>query len=89
MNLADLVQLAELHQRKHEQALLEMLKHLQKIDLEVADRTVDVFGDKAKAARWLANPVRSLGSVPLQLLAQGRRQDVLKVLLQILHGTYA
>lgn len=90
MNLADLVQLAERHQLQYERSLLDLLEHLRQIDPEVADRTVYVFGDKAMAAHWLANPVRTLGgAVPLRLLAQGKRQDVLKILHQILHGIYA
>ncbi len=90
MKLTELAQMAELHHLQYERSLLGLLEHLRQIDPEVAGRTVYVFGDKARAARWLANPVRTLGgAVPLQLLAEGRRQDVLKVLYQILAGSYA
>lgn len=89
MNIAELAQLAELHQLQHEHSLLEMLDHLRAIDPEVTKRTVDAFDDKTSAANWLTNPVRSLGGVtPLQALAEGRREDVLRVLNQIGHGVY-
>ncbi len=89
MDIAELAQLAELHQLQHEHSLLEMLDNLQAIDPEVAERAIHVFDDKTGAATWLANPVRSLGGVtPLQALAEGRREDVLRVLHQILHGIY-
>lgn len=90
MNIAELAQHAELHQLQHERALLDLLDHLQQIDPEVAQRAVDVFDDNTNAAGWLASPVRSLGGLtPLQALAEGRREDVLTVLHQILHGIYA
>ncbi len=91
MNIAELAQAAELHQFQHEHALLEMLDRLQQIDPEVAERALYVYdGDKIGAATWLANPVQSLGGLtPLQVLAEGRRQDALTVLHQLLHGVYA
>ena len=89
MDIAELAQLAELHQLQHERSLLEMLDNLRAIDLEVAQRAVGVFDDKTSAASWLASPVRSLGGVtPLQALAEGKREDVLRVLHQIGHGVY-
>ncbi len=89
MNIAELAQLAERHQLKHERSLLDLLDNLRDIDPEVAERAVDVFDDKTGAASWLANPVRSLGDIaPLQTLAEGKREDVLRVLNQIRHGVY-
>lgn len=89
MDIAELAQLAELHQLQHERLLLEVFDGLHDIDPEVADRAIHVFDDRTGAATWLANPVRSLGGVtPLQALAEGRREDVLRVLNQILHGIY-
>lgn len=89
MNIAELAQLAELHQLQHERSLLELLDALRDIDPKVAERTVEVFDDKTSAASWLASPVRSLGGVtPLQALAEGKREDVLRVLHQIRHGIY-
>lgn len=90
MDIAELAQLAELQQLQHERLLLELLEHLRAIDPEVAERAIHVFDDKASAANWLAIPVMSLGGVmPLQALAEGKREDVLRVLGQILHGVYA
>ena len=89
MDIAELAQLAELHQLQHERSLLELLDHLRDIDPEVAERAVDAFDDKTSAASWIANPVRSLGDIaPLQALAEGKREDVLRVLHQIMHGVY-
>ena len=89
MDIVELAQLAELHQLQHERSLLEVFDGLRAIDPEVADQATHVFDDRTGAAAWLANPVRSLGGVtPLQALAEGRREDVLRVLHQILHGIY-
>jgi len=89
MNIAELAQLAELHQLQHENTLLEMLDNLRTIDPEIAAQAVSVFDDKTTAAGWLASSVRSLGgATPLQALAEGRRADVLRVLGQIAHGVY-
>lgn len=90
MDINELAQLAELQQLQHERSLLELLDHLRTIDPEVAERAIYVFDDRTSAANWLANPVISLGGVmPLQVLAEGKREDVLRVLGQILHGVYA
>ena len=89
MDITELAQLAELHQLQHERSLLELLDALRDIDPGVAERAVDVFDDKTSAAGWLASPVRSLGDIaPLQALAEGKREDVLRVLHQIMHGVY-
>lgn len=89
MDITELAQLAALHQLQDERSLLELLDALRDIDPEVTQRTVEVFDDKGSAARWLTNPVRSLGGViPIQALAEGKREDVLHVLQQIRHGVY-
>lgn len=89
MDIVELAQLAELHQLQYERSLLELLDGLQVIDPEVAEQAIHVFDDRTGAAAWLASPVRSLGGVtPLQALAEGRREDVLRVLHQILYGVY-
>lgn len=90
MNIAELVQLAESHRLQHQHALLEVLDSLRTIDPGVTEQVIRVFGERARAANWLINPVRSLGGViPLRALAEGKREDVLRVLGQILHGVYA
>lgn len=90
MHITDLVKVTERQQLEFERSLLEVFDGLRDIDPEVADQAIHVFDDKTRAATWLANPVRSLGGVtPLQALAEGRREDVLRVLDQIAHGVYA
>ncbi len=87
MNVKELARLAKLQQFQEERSQLEMLDHLREIDPEVAERAVYVFDDKTDAAHWLAKPVLSLGGVtPLQALAAGRREDVLRVLDQLFYG---
>ncbi|TAM43562.1 MAG: DUF2384 domain-containing protein [Gammaproteobacteria bacterium] len=89
MNIADLARLAEHNQLRHEHTLVDMFDALRSIDPEVAEQTIYVFGDRTKAARWLTGPIKSLGGVrPLQVLAEGKREDVLRVLHQIGHGVY-
>lgn len=84
------MQLAEFHQSRHEHALLEVLDSLRAIDPGVTEQVIRVFGDRASATSWLINPVRSLGGViPLRALADGKREDVVRVLNQIGHGVYA
>lgn len=81
MDINELAQHAELQQLQHEHSLLELLDHLRAIDPELAERAIYVFDDKASAAGWLASPVMPLGGVmSLQVLAEGRREDVLRVL---------
>jgi len=90
MDITELAQRAELHQLQHGHSRLDLLDHLRQIHPEIADRAVHVFNDKTKAAGWLVSRVRSLGgATPLQALAEGRRDDVLRVLGQIVHGVYA
>ncbi|MBI5115046.1 DUF2384 domain-containing protein [Candidatus Poribacteria bacterium] len=89
MNINDLAKLAERYQHESEQSLMAMLDNLRDIDPEIADIALRVFNDRAKAIHWLASPVRSLGDIaPLQALAEGKREDVLRVLHQIMHGVY-
>lgn len=87
MNVKELARLAERQQLKEKRARREMLDLLRDIDPEVAERAVYVFHDKTDAANWLASPVLTLGGVtPLQALAEGRREDVLRVLNEIFYG---
>ncbi len=87
MNVKELARLAERHQSQQEHSQLELLDHLREIDPEVVERAVYVFDDKADAASWFTKPVMTLdGITPLQALAEGRREDVLRVLNGILYG---
>lgn len=87
MNVKELAWHAEIHQFRHECTLLKMLDRLREIDPEVAARAVYVFDDQTDAALWLTKPVITLnGITPLQALAKGKREDVLRVLNGILYG---
>lgn len=64
--------------------LAGFLQRLEVLDAEVVKRVIKTFGDRTKAARWLATAQRGLNYVtPYQTLAQGRRQAVLDALQQI------
>ena len=64
--------------------LAVLLQRLEALDAEVAKRVIETFGDRTKAARWLATAQRGLNYVtPYQTLAQGSRQAVLDALGQI------
>ena len=81
MKVEELASLAERSRSKFERSLTEVLDSLRDIDPEVADQALYVFDNRTKTVCWLASPVRSLGGVtPLQALAEGRREDVLRVL---------
>ena len=87
MNVKELARLAERHQSQVERSLLELLDRLREIDPEIAARAVYVFDDQTDAALWFTKPVITLGGMtPLQALAKGRREDVLRVLNEILYG---
>ena len=87
MNVKELARLAERHQSQQERSQLELLDHLRQIDPEVAERAVYVFDDKSHAALWLTKSVITLGNItPLQALAEGKREDVLRVLNGIFYG---
>lgn len=87
MNLKKLARLAQCRQLEEERARRETLNLLRDIDPEVVERAVYVFHDKTDAANWLTSPVITLGGItPLQALAAGRREDVLRVLNEIFYG---
>lgn len=87
--IEELASLAEQARSGLDHSLIELLDRLQDLDPEIVDMMLRVFGDSTKAARWLANSVMSLGGVtPLRALAEGRREDVLRVLHQISYGIY-
>lgn len=86
MNVKELARLAERHRSREKRSQLKMLDLLRQIDPEVAKQAVHVFNDKTDAAEWLASPILTLGGItPLQALAEGKREDVLRVLNGILY----
>jgi len=87
MNVKELAELAERWQLSEEHSRQELLDHLREIDPEIVERAVYVFDDQTDAAIWLTKPVITLsGITPLQALAKGKREDVLRVLNGILYG---
>lgn len=68
-------------------ATQKMFARLKKVDPEIVALAMLVFDDCDKAATWLSRPHPLLGSrSPLNLIATGRRQAVLKALNAILYG---
>ncbi len=87
MNIKELARLAEHQQFQEARSRLELLDNLREIDPEVVERAVYVFDDQSDAASWFTKPVITLGNItPLQALAAGRREDVLRVLNEIFYG---
>ncbi len=87
MNVKELAELAERRQLSEEHSRQELLDHLRKLDPELAARVVYVFDDKSHAALWLTKSTIILDNItPLQALAEGNREDVLRVLNGILYG---
>lgn len=92
MDITELIRLAKREKRRHDRALIEIFNHLRTIDPEIADRAINSFGGKVKAASWLANPVRDLGPlgsmIPLQALAQGQRRFLIVAIQLAPHGIF-
>jgi hypothetical protein len=82
--LAD--ELAKMRRRKIElgQAALTIIRGN---DAELADRLQDAFGaDDEKAATWLTQSAIVLDLTPIELLADGRRDVIKRLLASIVHG---
>ncbi len=72
---------------KHEAALLEIMTELGGLDRELVDKALDVLGDPAATAAWLAGVSPPLGGKsPLEAMADDQREEVLRVLAAIEHG---
>lgn len=66
------------------------LNRLEAIDPEVAKRTIELFDDRGDAAIWLASRHPCFhGLNPYQVIASGKRQEVLDLLGRIEHGTFS
>lgn len=63
--------------------LERLLQRLEKLDPEVAKRTVKAFKSRPIAASWLTERCSSSGLSPVEVLAQGKRKTVLKVIAEI------
>lgn len=83
---------ADVEAIQHEYAakLSVILNRLEAIDPEVAKRTIELFDDRGDAAIWLASHHPCFhGLNPYQLIASGKRQDVLDVLGRVEHGIFS
>ena len=77
-------------QHEYDAKLSALLNRLEALDPEVAMRTIEVFDDRHDAATWLASLHPCFhGLNPYQLIASGKRQDVLDVLGRIEHGIFS
>ena len=75
--------------RDRELRLTALLDRLDALDPELVRSTIEVFGDRHRAARWLARSNRGLGGISAyRALAKGQRQTVLDVLGRIEHGVF-
>ncbi len=88
-----LVQLAEdaKFMERERQARLEAFFHrLENLDAEVAQQALETFGDRAKATYWLGKALRQFGDLSsYEMLAQGKRLEVLEALARIDNGFFA
>jgi uncharacterized protein (DUF2384 family) len=76
--------------REREVRLAALLDRLDALEPELVRSTIEAFGDRHRAALWLARPNRSLGGIsPYRAIASGQRQMVLDVLGRIEHGVFS
>ncbi len=73
-------------QNKHEAALLEIMNEIGDLDRELVDKAMEVLGDQSATAVWFVSTSSPLGKSPLQAMADGQREEVLRVLTAIEHG---
>lgn len=70
------------HAEDVDRHLLELFASLEALDPEVATRILDTLGERLDAAHWIIRPVPGLGGLtPVRVLAAGRRQDLLDLLI--------
>lgn len=76
--------------REYDAKLSALLNRLEALEPEVAERAIEVFDDRSKAAIWLAARHLCFHDLsPYQVIAKGQRQDVLDVLGRIEHGIFS
>jgi len=75
--------------KKYQSALVEIFKKLKEVEPEIASAAFELWGNVDDAAEYLAMPVRGLsGKSPLEVLDDRRRDQVLRLLYQLQHGSY-
>lgn len=85
--LVSLAAVARQREQAYRRDLSDIFRRLEVVDAELAQKTVETLGARDKAAIWLNAPQLGLGGQsPLQVAAEGRRDDVLRVLGAIEHG---
>lgn len=75
-------------QRRHQQALQALFAELERTDSELTTRLISALGDPVLAMEWLARRRPGRADSSCDLLAKGRRDDVLDTLMRIEHGVY-
>jgi len=89
-SLALLAEDARFMERERRARLEAFFQRLEKLDPEVAQQALETFGDHAKAAYWLGKALRQFGDrSSYEMLAQGKRLEVLEALTRIDHGFFA
>ncbi len=89
-SLAQLARDAETLEEERKTRLEGFLQRLEVLDTKVARRVLETFGDRAKAAYWLGKALRQFGDLSsYEMLAQGKRLEVLEALARIDNGFFA
>ncbi len=73
-------------QMRYWMRLEEFLRRLEDVDPELANRVIEVWGDRDEAAVWLATVQPALKTTSYRALASGKRQAVLDILGRLQHG---
>lgn len=78
---------AERAKKDYELALVDIFKELKKKDPEVAAAALGIWEGVSDAAEFVASPVKSIGDqMPLALVENGRREEVLTLINAIKYG---
>jgi uncharacterized protein (DUF2384 family) len=88
--LISFARMLEASDRAHERLIMQSFKRFRARYPELANEMLHVWGDDARpAARWLCRPRAELGDVsPLRAAAEGRQEEVRRVLGRMEHGVH-
>lgn len=71
----------------HRRVALDAFAELKRLDAETSKLAMKIFGNREDTALWLAAKIPSLGGKrPWQCLAEGKREDVHRILDSIRYG---
>lgn len=77
-------------EREYRHVALEVYTLVEQGDEETAKLALEVFGHRNRAALWFGDRVESLGNkTPWECLAEGRVEDVRRILNSIIYGVLA